>query len=94
MFLLTNVHFIINTFKFLNAAVFSESDQYSSLSISNSIFQTNQGPLIFIESSPNYVVVICNCSFKDNIAIESLYSFGVLIVFGYSVQNLVGTELN
>ena len=82
-----------NTFTYLNAAVLSESDQYSSLSISNSIFQTNQGTLMLISSSLNHVVV-CNCSFKDNIAIDSDTYLGFLIAFVCSVQNCVGTKLN
>ena len=82
-----------NTFTLFNAAVLLESDQYSSLSISNSIFQTNQGPLMFILSTLNYVVV-CNCSFKNNIDIEFDTDLGVLLEFGCGVQNCISTKLS
>ena len=64
-----------------NAAVFLQNSNLS-VSIANSIFQTNQGTLIFTYGLIKDAI-ICNCSFEDNKPNPALGRLIVIVILGH-----------
>ena len=64
-----------------NAAVLLQNSNLS-VSITNSIFQTNQGTLIFTYESIKDAI-ICNCSFEDNTPNPALGRLIVIVILGH-----------